>query len=367
MQTEKEDIFTLQMCKLETKYKDMSTETVCAIRDNVMCCIDSDDMRLYLTEQFRELNSADLIEIITGALKPLAYKLDLMKELAVHFPHQFEEIDSFFDFEPYVQLYQEAVDNMQIGKDETAVFLLNGYRYDKNNDRELFMSRPFFSFDAALMYIKQEDEDWLCGYDKVADALIWFEIEKWVGMEAPELIAAYTVSKYGEVWDFRRNNDLHHSFGISNALGLYLPVPFSAGDVITIDCTPFAPAKHGVIVTIGDNHDCCSVQCLYLKKDGTLDIGGLKHSHVFDTLTPYVSVLYKAEVAKGNLPEYEAYMVEVGQKIAEWEAERKCREDYSVYNDIVEYTLYDLLEGGCTPDALLNKLKNAKLKTIECE
>lgn len=112
MPTENEDMFTLQMSKLEIKYRDMSIETVNEIRDKVLGFIDSTDMRVYLNEHFKELDSADLINIIVGAPKPLTTKLKLMNELSTYFPRLIDEIDSFFDFEPYVQLYDVYLDKV---------------------------------------------------------------------------------------------------------------------------------------------------------------------------------------------------------------------------------------------------------------
>lgn len=356
MPTENEDMFTLQMSKLEIKYKDMSIETVNEIRDKVLGFIDSTDMRVYLNEHFKELDSADLINIIVGAPKPLTTKLKLMNELSTHFPRLLDEIDSFFDFEPYVQLYQEAIVNMQ-NCNNGAVYLLHLYRYDETDGSYLEMVRPFFSFDNALNYIKNDIEDWLWDErDKISDALNWFEIEKWSGTDTPELAGTYTLSKYGEVWDYYRGDSLHnglsHSFGIINATGLYLPVPFSAGDVITIDCTPFAPAKHGVIVSVGDNNDCCCVQCMYLKNDGTLAVGALKHSALFEN-TPYISALYRAEICN-DLPADEEYWHKIGKIIADWESERLEQADYDVYLDKVLYKVDDFVDRGITPSEFIS-------------
>lgn len=81
MQRNDEDIFTLQKSKLEIKYKNMKVETVNEIRAKVLSFMDSVDMRAYLAEHFKELDSADFINIIVGALKPITAKLKLLNEL----------------------------------------------------------------------------------------------------------------------------------------------------------------------------------------------------------------------------------------------------------------------------------------------
>lgn len=141
-------------------------------------------------------------------------------------------------------------------------------------------------------------------------------------------------------------------------MGLYLPVPFAAGDVITIDCRPFVPFKHGVIVSIGDNHDCCCVQCLYAKSDGTLDVGALKHSHVFDDgVTPYISPLYGAQKVQSSLPSEDEYFREIGDAIALWDTEWRKQEDFNEYSHALGHKVWTLLEKGNTKDEFLASIR----------
>ena len=350
------DSLEIQWNKMSDGYKNMSASTIKRIKEKLLSCIVSKDMQDYLSEHFSELSSWDLIAIIVGSQKLLKFKYDTITELAELFPHPFDELDSCYDFEPYVELYKAAFADMDVNVFNT--YLLNQHEYTESDSDTCQDTRPFQTFASAIKYIQERSDEWLWG-ENIDEALTWFTIEKWVGDDQTSLKATYTVSKYGEVWDYKQEkNDLHHEFGMSNALGLYLPVPFAAGDVITIDCRPFVPFKHGVIVSIGDNHDCCCVQCLYAKSDGTLDVGALKHSSVFDEgVTPYISPLYNAQIVQSSLPANDEYFREVGDAIALWDAELRKQEDFNEYAHVLENKVWTLLEKGNTKDEFLASIR----------
>lgn len=354
------DLLEIQCGKMKAGYAAKSVSEMNALKEKILSCIDSKDMRECLWDCFEDLMSWELIAIIVGSQKPLEFKYDLLSDLAHSFPHPFAELDSCDDFEPYVELYKAAFDDMNTSGDVFSAFLLNQHEYSQEADYIIQDTRPFPTFLSAIKYIQDHSAEWFWD-ENIDEALTWFTIEKWVGNDQTSLKATYTVSKYGEVWDYRReHSDLHHKFGTKSALGLYLPVPFAAGDVITIDCRPFAPFKHGVIVSVGDNHDCCCVQCLYAKSDGTLDVGALKHSHVFDDgFTPLYSPLYRAQVVRESLPADEAYFREIGDAIAQWDAEWRDQEDFDPYTHELESKVWALLKKGNTKDEFLILIKEA--------
>ena len=74
-----------------------------------------------------------------------------------------------------------------------------------------------------------------------------------------------------EVCYFSSSRREYPDFSIYNDVNL--PVPFHAGDIVTIDCRPFAPVSHAVILEVGDNCDCCCLQALYYAGNGTWDMG----------------------------------------------------------------------------------------------
>ena len=298
----------MQLNKMKAGYQSMSTERLAELKGKVLSCFDSVDMQKYLYEHFEELTSSQLIDIIVGALRPLEFKLNLMTELAIAFPHLLETSDSFFDFEPYVEQYEAAFDNMR-GCDEGNIYLLKQFSYHPTYWE---LIDPIGKFPSPLAAIHRIKEIQL---ELSAPAFTWFEIEKYENYHACEPSAVYTLSSAGEVWDYS-SGMLDHSFGISNALELNLPVPFEVGDIIRIDCQPFAPPRYNVVISIGDNIDCCGVQCLYEKADSTKATGALKHAAVFDErFTPAVSPLYRAERVINGLPAEENHWKEISQAV----------------------------------------------------
>lgn len=105
----------------------------------------------------------------------------------------------------------------------------------------------------------------------------------------------YTIAPCGETW-FTDNVKFDH-IDFASSQDLNLPVPFEVGDIITIDCRPFAPVKSAVILEIGDNRGCRVVRCAWITDSGCVRIGALKHSTLFDDKSYIeVSPLYRAEV-----------------------------------------------------------------------
>ena len=354
----KHDSFEIQWNKMIEGYKHISSSVISEIKEKILSCIVSTDMRYYLSKHFEELRSWDIIAIIVGSQKSLKYKYDTITELAQLFPHPFDEFDSCYDFEPYVELYKAAFADMGVDTNVFNAYLLNQHEYTESDSDTCRDTRPFPTFASAIKYIQEQSDEWTWGKN-IDEALTWFTIEKWIGNGQTSIKATYTVSKYGEVWDYKqKQNNLHHEFGVSNALGLYLPIPFAVGDVIAIDCRPFVPLKHGVIVSIGDNHDCCCVQCLYAKNDGTLDVGALKHSHIFDDgVTPYISPLYGVRKVQRSLSANDEYFREIGDAIALWNAELREQEDFNEHSYALENMVWSLLDKGNTKDAFMDSVR----------
>ena len=84
--------------------------------------------------------------------------------------------------------------------------------------------------------------------------------------------------------------DFKCSYGSRN---LNLPVPYESGDVLVIDCAPFAPP---VTVTVTDkvnDYDCCGVQVSYSDPcSGKQRTVSLKHGLILDGIDcPYIPIL----------------------------------------------------------------------------
>lgn len=102
--------------------------------------------------------------------------------------------------------------------------------------------------------------------------------------------------------------------GFSTDRDLNLPVPFHSGDIVTIDCRPFTPVSHAVILEVGDNYDCCCLQALYHADDGIWDTGAVKHGYILPkhTLTG-LSPLYRLSSFYGKLQDEERLLERVSR------------------------------------------------------
>ncbi len=81
-------------------------------------------------------------------------------------------------------------------------------------------------------------------------------------------------------------------FSHLSSMDLNLRIPFKVGDVVTVDCRPFAPYNHMVLTDVGDG--CCSVQVAFENENGKWEGMSLKHGHCFtDNYSSVMSALYR--------------------------------------------------------------------------
>lgn len=114
-------------------------------------------------------------------------------------------------------------------------------------------------------------------------------------------------------------------YSFLSSMDLNLPIPFKVGDIITLDCLPFAPVKHAVIIEITNAWDCCGVRILYRQKheiNGKDEwaAGALKHGHGWNSYYPLLSPLYRLSSFTGELLPEERLMTEV-QKFVRQDSE----------------------------------------------
>lgn len=91
---------------------------------------------------------------------------------------------------------------------------------------------------------------------------------------------------------------------------LNLPVPYQTGDVLFIDCRPYAPdAFYCRLKEVGD--DCCGIQCEYMNPEGEIETGALKHGDYFFNhreVYQYLSPLYKARIVSKDELDWNNYI-----------------------------------------------------------
>ncbi len=260
----------------------------------------------YLTKA--NLSEYDMAKLICHAPISLFEKRSLYKKLIEGKRGESGNIDERFSYENYLRIATRATGDLSLQKD--GVFLLVGHCFDNGHD-EQFECAPFRSYRAVQKYLDET-------FNEGGEENIWYTLEKW-WPESGETLGLTEVCEFAFIGkepcfyknlrffydkEFRERNKRQllpeNDFTLfSSGNDLNLPTPFRAGDILHVDCRPFAP-KTSVIVT--DNHmeyDCCNPQCEYDGENGEKKRGALKHSHIYkENVIESVSPLYNLEWEK---------------------------------------------------------------------
>lgn len=167
----------------------------------------------------------------------------------------------------------------------------------------------------AWEHLFERIQEFLGNLDGDERKLTWFEVDKWSpdGAGRLEDEYGYTILD-GEVCYFASDTPSYKDWHAFLYQDLNLPVPFHAGDIVTVDCRPFAPVGRAVILEVGDNRDCCCLQALYRNVDGSWNTGAVKHGHILPGRYPSrISPLYRMAAFRGRLPKEEELLEKVRQ------------------------------------------------------
>ena len=262
----------------------------------------------YLTKA--NLSEYDMVKLVCHAPISLFEKQSLYKKLLEEKNGESENVGDRFSYESYMRIATRAIDDLSLQKD--GVFLLVGHCFDNGYD-EQFECAPFRSYRAVQKYL---DETFNVG----SEENIWYTLEKWLP-ESEETLGLTEVCEFALIGkepcfyknlryfydkEFRERNKRQllpeNDFTLfSSGNNLNLPTPFRAGDILHVDCRPFAPKT---IVTVTDNRsefDCCNPQCEYEGENGEQKHGALKHSHIYkENVIESVSPLYDLEWEKNK-------------------------------------------------------------------
>jgi hypothetical protein len=243
--------------------------------------IPSEIMRQYLKGISNNLTERQIAQIICGAPVPIFKKSQLLQELAIN--------NNCGIYAGQLQIITDAIESLTLKPDE--LFCLCGY-CNENDERVQFESMPVHDYKKALSYVSQDD---------LADN-VWYVLEKWklddelnYGQTLSYIIIGNEICYFYHL--FFDNKGKAENF-CASSVNLNLPVPFAVGDIIKVDCTPFAPVQNILITEIGDNKDCCCVQGTSIDTNGNLVSGALKHGTcLYDGSHNIISPLYHAEKA----------------------------------------------------------------------
>jgi hypothetical protein len=261
----------------------------------------SEEMSAYLSEQ--SILDDYLANAVVCAPISLERKRSLLLSLAA------EERTPFFA--PIADTITLILQDMEMKPGEV---LLMRYcvcdEYGKHDEIaiELFLTWEHL-MERIEEYLTEEGEDYA-----------WFDIEKWAPGEAGKLeeIIDYTIVDRQVRYAYGCN-DCYKNFCDFATQDLRIQHPFHTGDVVTIDCQPYAPPFHALLLDKEDyKRDCCSLQALVRSSDGSWDANALRHGFAFPKgfdicALVELSPLYRISTVKGELPEDEKLLGLISQ------------------------------------------------------
>lgn len=249
----------------------------------------SPEMAAYLAKC--TLRKESIRDMVAYAAIPLNRKRDIFLRLA-------SEKDTAY-FRRQADDIALAIQEMQPKPGE--FFYLNGCYFDENKTEEEGL-KPYLTWEHILEGI----QEYLGDFEADEKELVWFRAEKWSPDGSGRLKNDYDyIVLSAEVCYFTHNAAFRRSrYDFSMDRDLNLPVPFRPGDIVTVDCRPFAPVSYAVILEVGDNRDCCCLQSLFRNDNGTWETGAVKHGHIGPNgHVNRISPLYRLASFRGQLPE----------------------------------------------------------------
>ena len=251
--------------------------------------ISSVDMKDYLKIPHQNVDT--IAEIIYYSPAPVERKKIALTELLKELDSK-TDADMIFNAKAYLKTIEEA----------EGVFSIEMVEYDKKKgELDYEFNGLFNNFNDLVQYVKQNMDE--C--EITDEDLIYYQAVKWINDEAGKLVEACTYwIVRGQVWYVQLEGKVIDESipDIFMSHDLNVAVPFKAGDIVEVDLYPFADKRIMGILEIGDNLDCCCLQGLSKRLDGSWTIGAIKHGHIGDFLLLTVSALYTITTYKGELP-----------------------------------------------------------------
>lgn len=279
----------------------------------ISACGFSEEMERYLIGC--KHNDYEMIEIILGAPLKLTEKRKLLELLNT------QDSEEYDDVTECIREFDDALAALEQKKGE--IFTLSECWYDDDIlDENKSFAEPFLSFQAAAEYIKKLIEEETEDIDDIDEYVCWTELTKWIPVGDGKMKEVYSYTFVGnEIYYFKRLGETRRDRfeGYKSGLDLNLPIPFKPGDIVTLNCLPFRPVKHAVLLEV-ENRDCCGVQMLYRLKEekngkSSLETGALKHGHGWERFFPMLSSLYRLSKYEGEVSDEECILKDVQKLI----------------------------------------------------
>ena len=275
-------------------------------------------MREFLCLPDNELSPPELAEVIIGSPEiTIDEKHKMLCSLANETGDK-EISESAGDF-------KAAIDNLACAPGE--LFTVDDPWYDEDIKDVAyggFSNQPCLNYDKVLGYI-----DWNERFEeRDEECTSWYKIKKWVPDGSGRYMNTYIyyyLYGIGICWfdacrEYRDEGPYsrlpEHKYS-SACTDLNIATPFRAGDIVRIDCRPFAPPVNALILYAGPDWDCCSLLALYRDDKGRYRTGAVKHTDMWMHLRGdnMISALYRIETYDGELNEYDRIYKEISPLI----------------------------------------------------
>ncbi len=318
----------------------------------------SDEMRIYLKRQ--ELTPYQLASLIFNS----PYSIDQKK-------NAFYSLLSETDNTELRSLSSNCIENIEKayellntgGTFKVTSSFVNGV-VPELNDEGLFSSyknvKEFIASD--IKECEYEDYDYYNYY-----------IEKWIENKNGKLenvITYYVIKneicyfKYSPLGDYLKKF-LHDFEPKIRNFELNVPTPFKVGDVVEFDGYPFAKITFSLILSTGDNQDCCSLWNLYWADPRTWKTGAVKHGDVGYILRGnefFVSPLYNAKRYDGVLPSTFKIFHEIKQVFGDDEQKYYELDSFVSARGITEDEIQNFINSEVVKKTNINNNKNDIIK-----
>ena len=290
------------------------------LKQEILDLIESPELHTYLMEYTERLRLRDYVSIIAGAPVSLKRKQGLLYKLRARLDLKQQDMD-------YMKLCCECMDQavQYLTLEKGTIFLIQLMGYDDNNKSDI-IDGPYIM--TSLEDMKKAVQEYYCDDPDSTWQTLYWRVELYLDgkseIKKNEFLSpmyTYIMNKDGEIQYFI-HEELSSNY-LKGTLGrmaegqfhsvcpdLNLPVPYQSGDVLFIDCRPYAPgAFYCRLKEVGD--DCCGIQCEYANPEGEIEIGALKHGDYFFNhrrVYQYLSPLYKARLVSKDEVDWDAYV-----------------------------------------------------------
>ena len=280
-------------------------------------CFESDEMVEFYKTQ--EINDDLLCDLITAAPISLHQKMELLEPIKDH-----------TEFKETYNETKLAIEALKLEEGEIAI--LYTYKYwDTINFRMLVDEAVFSSNDILSAYLEGAFND------PEEDKECWDVLKK-------RKLNDEGVYNLQYVYYFIDGKPVffekHKPSFFRNETPPHISNPFKKGDIVSLDCQPFAPPKYALLLEDGYNeegYNKCSHSILITKPDGSWIINHMLDG-VFSPIFPPLSQLYRLKKYDGDLGEDKEFLDKVSAFVKDGDNGRKLRQKiYETHKGKIHY------------------------------